>query len=156
MTLYAAIIWACYAAVFYFVFHAFGFTSTYQLTWITSLVLLVVTTISVINGQTQRAIVSRYAVMYNFSYVHRNRYNTWWNLLVYRLIFSSNQKILNFQGFWCFLPSALLATSMRSEGTKSRPSAVFCASRRVILDFVRSEAYLSRSTAEAKQARNKE
>jgi len=48
VTFYSAIIWACYAGVFYLVFHAFGFVSTYQLTWITSLVLLVVTTISVI------------------------------------------------------------------------------------------------------------
>lgn len=47
ITFYSIVIWALYAGVFYFTFYAFGFISNYHLTWITSLVLLVITTLSV-------------------------------------------------------------------------------------------------------------
>ena len=42
------LIWLCWASVFYLTFHALGLMSKYNLTWVASLVLLVVTSISVV------------------------------------------------------------------------------------------------------------
>jgi hypothetical protein len=70
------------------------------------------------------------------------------NLLVYRLIFSSNQKILNFQASDAFCHLLLLATSMRSE--EQNQDRAFLSEPKGSLDFVRSAAYFSRSTADGK------
>lgn len=43
-----ALIWACYALSFWFVFHAFSFVVKYSLPWTASLVLLVLTTIGIL------------------------------------------------------------------------------------------------------------
>jgi uncharacterized membrane protein YbhN (UPF0104 family) len=42
------IIWICYGLVFFFCLLAFDFVDTYQLEWLTSLILLVITTIAVV------------------------------------------------------------------------------------------------------------
>ena len=48
VSLLSVLIWVCYTLVFYFSLHAFDFIRPFQLPWLASLTLLVITTIAVV------------------------------------------------------------------------------------------------------------